>query len=166
MRAEPKERLDPEARRLWRVEGAISTAFLFVFAWGARFILRRLFDGPEAPAWPLRLADLLPWIVLFGVGTLSVIVVPSVRWRRWRYEIRDAEVDLQRGALYVTRTLVPLARIQHVDTQQGPLERAFGLATVVFHTAAGANRIPALADNVAAGVRDRIAELTRVHDEL
>jgi membrane protein YdbS with pleckstrin-like domain len=68
--------------------------------------------------------------------------------------------------LWIGRTLVPLARIQHVDTRSGPLQRRFGLATVVFYTAAGANSIPELSAPVAAEARDRIAELTREQDEL
>ncbi|HEX2729863.1 MAG TPA: PH domain-containing protein, partial [Rubrobacteraceae bacterium] len=81
-------------------------------------------------------------------------------------EIRPEEVDLQRGVYWVSRTLVPLARIQHVDTKQGPLQRRFGLSTVVFYTAAGPNQIPELSTPIAAGVRDRISELTREQDEL
>ena len=85
-------------------------------------------------------------------------VAPDLRWRRWRYEIRPDEVDLQRGILWISRTLVPLARIQHVDTRQRPLQRRFGLSTVVFYTAAGPNQIPELSTPVAAEVRDRIAD--------
>jgi membrane protein YdbS with pleckstrin-like domain len=102
-------------------------------------------------------------LVLAGV---VVGVVPGMRWRRWRYEIRSDEVDLQRGIFWISRTLVPLARIQHVDTRQGPLQRRFGLSTVVFYTAAGPNQIPELSTPVAADARDRIAELTREQDEL
>jgi membrane protein YdbS with pleckstrin-like domain len=68
--------------------------------------------------------------------------------------------------LWIERTLVPLARIQHVDTRQGPLQRRFGLSTVVFYTAAGPNQIPELSTPIAAGVRDRIAVLTGEQDEL
>jgi membrane protein YdbS with pleckstrin-like domain len=101
-----------------------------------------------------------------GVFVVLAGVVPDLRWRRWRYEIREDEVDLQRGIVWVSRTLVPLARIQHVDTRHGPLQRRFALATVVFYTAAGPNQIPELSAPVAALVRDRIAELTREQDEL
>ena len=93
-------------------------------------------------------------------------MLPRLRWQRWRYEVRPEEIDVRRGALVVTRTLVPMLRVQHVDTTQSPLEQLFGLATVVFHTAAGANRIPALTVARAGEVRDRIAELTRTADEL
>jgi len=103
---------------------------------------------------------------VLALAVFSVFVAPGVRWRRWRYEIRPDEVDLQRGVWWVSRTLVPLARIQHVDTRQGPLQRRYGLSTVVFHTAAGPNHIPELSTPIAAEARDRIADLTREQDEL
>ncbi len=120
----------------------------------------------------LRLVDasfftgVLPALAGVVLLLLMVVVAPTLRWRRWRYEIREDEVDLQRGILWIARTLVPLARIQHVDTRSGPLQRRFGLATVIFYTAAGANQIPELSAPIAAKVRDRIAELTRFQDEL
>ena len=112
------------------------------------------------------LLGVLPLLAALVLFVVLAAVVPDLRWRRWRYEIRDEEVDLQRGIIWVSRTLVPLARIQHVDTQSGPLQRRFGLATVVFYTAAGANQIPELSAPVADEVRDRIADLTREQDEL
>jgi len=148
---EPTRRLAPGARWLWRVQGGWPWALALVIA--GRLDL----DAP----W----GTLVPAAALAGL-VVSVIVVPELRWRRWRYEVRPEEIDIRRGALVVTRTLVPMLRVQHVDTTQSPLERAFGLATVVFHTAAGANRIPALTRERADEVRDRIAELTRTADVL
>ena len=66
----------------------------------------------------------------------------------------------------MVRTLVPMARVQHVDTRRGVLEQSLGVATVVFHTAAGTNAIPALLAREATEVRDRIATLARTPDEL
>jgi uncharacterized protein len=109
---------------------------------------------------------ILPVLGVLALTGLVVGVMPGLRWRRWRYEIRPDEVDLQRGIFWISRTLVPLARIQHVDTRQGPLQRQFGLSTVVFYTAAGPNQIPELSTSVAAEARDRIAELTKDQDEL
>jgi len=132
-----------------------------------------LLAGGALASWvQLRVAEvaillaILPFLAASVLFVSLASVVPDLRWRRWRYEIREDEVDLQRGIFWVSRTLVPLARIQHVDTRQGPLQRRFGLATVVFYTAAGPNEIPELSAPVADGVRDRIAELTREQDEL
>ena len=159
MRAEPAERLDPRAKTLWRITGTLGA--LPLLAVGA-FISSSLLRVVEAPF----LLGIVPFLAALVLFVVLAGVMPGLRWRRWRYEIRAEEVDLQRGIFWVSRTLVPLARIQHVDTQSGPLQRRFGLATVVFYTAAGANQIPELSAPVAAEVRDRISELTREQDEL
>lgn len=159
MKAEPAERLDPRAKTLWRITGALGALPLLAGGALASWVLLRAAEIPFV-------FDILPFLAAAVLFAAFASVVPDLRWRRWRYEIRDDEVDLQRGILWITRTLVPLARIQHVDTQSGPLQRRFGLATVVFYTAAGANQIPELSAPVAAEARDRIAELTGENDEL
>ena len=159
MKDEPAEWLDPRAKTLWRVSNALWNAPLLLLAGAVGWFLVRRAD----------LSLLIGGLPLLGVLVLYGLVVgvlPTLRWRRWRYEIREEEVDLQRGIVWVSRTLVPLARIQHVDTQNGPLQRWFGLSTVIFYTAAGSNHIPELSASIAAEVRDRIAELTREQDEL
>ena len=159
MKAEPAERLDPRAKTLWRITGALGALPLLTGGAFASWVMLRVAGLP-------LLLGILPLLATSVLFVVLAGVVPGLRWRRWRYEIRADEVDLQRGILWVSRTLVPLARIQHVDTQSGPLQRRFNLATVVFYTAAGPNRIPELATPVAAAARDRIAALTREQDEL
>ncbi|HYH88122.1 MAG TPA: PH domain-containing protein [Solirubrobacteraceae bacterium] len=151
MPPEPAHRLAPGARWLWRLQGLIATAVVVAATSAAQSEL------PGGRVWLL-----LPVAVLaIGVGA-----VPELRWRRWRYEVRDEEIDLRHGTIWVTRTLVPMLRVQHVDTTRGPLEQLFGLATVSVHSAAGATTIPALEDADAAQLRDRIAALARTPDEL
>jgi len=157
LRTEPEKRLDPRAKLLWRLTGALQAVPILAGGAFASYV----FAGQV----PIYLA-LLPLLAAAALNVLFVLVLPPLLWRRWRYEIRSLEVDLQRGLLRVTRTLVPMARVQHVDTRHGPLQRRLGLSTVVFYTAAGPNEIPQLAQKTAAEVRDRIAELTRSRDEL
>ncbi len=159
MRAEPERRLDPRAKLLWRFTGALQAAPILA---GGAFGSYVLFEGADVP---LYLA-ILPLLAAMALAVALVFMLPPLLWRRWRYEIRPLEVDLQRGLVRVTRTLVPMARVQHVDTRSGPLQRRLGLSTVVFYTAAGPNEIPQLAQKTAAEVRDRIAELTQSRDEL
>ncbi len=97
---------------------------------------------------------------------LAVTVLPELRHRRWRYEVREHEIDIRHGTFAVTRTIVPMRRVQHVATSRGLLEQAFELATVSFHTAAGGTSIPALWEIEADRVRTRIATLARTADEL
>jgi uncharacterized protein len=159
LKDEPAERLDPRAKTLWRITGSLNLLVLLAVSGLAGWALVR-FGGASL------FFGVLPALAVLVLGGLVVGVAPGLRWRMWRYEIRPDEIDLQRGILWIDCTLVPLARIQHVDTRQGPLQRRFGLSTVVFYTAAGPNHIPELSTPVAAGVRDRIAALTRQQDEL
>jgi membrane protein YdbS with pleckstrin-like domain len=159
LKSEPEQRLDPRAKLLWRVTGALQAVLVLA---GGAFGSYALYASTDAAPY----LAVLPMLGAFALAVLLVVVLPTLLWRRWRYEIRPLEVDLQRGFVRVTRTLVPMARVQHVDTRSGPLQRRLGLSTVVFYTAAGPNEIPQLAQKTAAEVRDRIAELTRTADEL
>jgi membrane protein YdbS with pleckstrin-like domain len=114
-------------------------------------------DAPGVMAW-------LAWALALAVVAVGGLTLPLVRWRSWRYEVRDEEIDLLRGAVVVRRTLIPMARVQHVDTQRTPLSDLFELRSVTVHTAAGSHSIPALRPGDAALMRDRIALLAREPD--
>src|SRR5699024_11344296 len=77
---------------------------------------------------------------------LFVYIVPKLRYQRWRYEIFEQEVYIQHGILIRTRTIIPMIRVQHVETEQGPILKKFRLATVMISTAATTHQIPALSD--------------------
>lgn len=156
---EPRDRLDPRAKRVWFISEIVQTVVWTVIAIAIAFVLIRVFDRDWL--WPVVVAG-----AIFALSAIWAFVGPSLRYRQWRYEIREDEVDLQHGILVKTRQLVPMARIQHVDTRRGPLQQRFGLASVVFFTAAGSMEIPALSEEHAADVRNRIADLAKVHDDL
>ena len=124
---EPTRTLAPAARVLWRLEGVVTGAVATV----AAMVVQITVGGTWA---------ILGWGAALVVGVAAVVVVPELRWRRWRWEVREQEIDIRRGTLAITRTLVPMLRVQHVDTRRDLLQQALGLATVVFHTAAGATR--------------------------
>jgi membrane protein YdbS with pleckstrin-like domain len=152
---EPQQRLPEAAVSLWRLVLGLWSAGALV----ASFALMPLADNIGAPAW------LLPTLAA-AAGVAAVVVVPRVRWRRWRYEVRDDEIDLRAGLWTIKRTLVPIRRVQHVDTETTLLQTFYDLATVRFYTAAGGAEIPALRRDEAERVRGRIAELARTRDDV
>ncbi len=60
----------------------------------------------------------------------------GARLRHQRWKLDDEGLWLRTGRLWWRETRVPASRVQHVDLKHGPLERRFGLATLVVHTAA------------------------------
>ena len=87
-------------------------------------------------------APILVSLVLYAY--LFIILFPTLRWKRWRYEVRENEIELQHGVFVIKRTLVPMIRVQHVDMQQGPILRKYQLATITVSTAATVHEIPAM----------------------
>lgn len=97
---------------------------------------------------------------VLGAGAVGWYVVAR-RYRSWGYAEREDDLLVRRGVMFARLSVVPYGRMQFVDVTAGPLERAFGLATVRLHTAAAATdaRIPGLAREEAGRLRDRLAEL-------
>lgn len=119
---------------------------------------------PDDHAWLRTLADVVPPLVLVA-SLLAAALVPTLQVRRWRWRLDDVELDLRHGVLTDTRTIIPVARIQHVDVRRSVWAQAVGVSSVVVHTAAGATEIPALTEADAGLVRDRIAGLIRTPDD-
>lgn len=157
MRQPPINTIADDAIKAWKI-----TAFAYMLIlWGltaAGFIVSIIMEFPL-------------WYTVIGIlasGTchyLFVNVLPYVRWRRWRYEIFEQEIYIQHGILIVSRTLVPMIRVQHVDTKQGPILKKYKLASVTISTAATTHEIPALLEEDASMLRDRISALARVDED-
>jgi membrane protein YdbS with pleckstrin-like domain len=65
--------------------------------------------------------------------------------------------------------LVPRSRVQHLDIERGPIERQYGLATLVVHTAGTrqhAMRIAGLPDADAVALRDALVPEAGRHDDV
>jgi membrane protein YdbS with pleckstrin-like domain len=98
-----------------------------------------------------------------GVLALTILTLtliwPSLSWRYFRYGLRDDDLLVESGVLFRHTVSIPLDRIQHVDTRQGPIERAFGLSRLVVYTAAGMaadGAIPGLDEAHADALRDSL----------
>jgi membrane protein YdbS with pleckstrin-like domain len=151
---EPTQRLAPASRALWRTEGAGRSVFAAILA---AIATGSLSGWDDRPGWVVPLL----WILVALAAIVQIGIEPELRYRRWRYAIHDDEIDIRHGVWSIKRTLVPITRVQHVDTEQGVLQQMFGVATVVFHTAAGKTVIPALEPEEAERARNRIALLAR-----
>ena len=92
--------------------------------------------------------------------------MPLVRYRRWRWELHEEDLDLVHGAWRVVRTIVPITRIQHVSVERTGWTDVFGLVRLHVHTAAGKTTIPGLERPRADELRDRILARLRTPDDL
>lgn len=140
----PLRRLDPRFPRL-----VLAVASLVALP-GAIAAVTALIVAPPIGL-PLRL--LLAAVVLSVVG--FAVWLPY-RWASTvRYAVRQHDVIRRAGLFWTTETVQPIKRIQHVEREQGPLEKRFGLSTIKLYSAGSGNvtlRIPGLEAETAAAL--------------
>ncbi|MEV2276981.1 PH domain-containing protein [Nocardiopsis sp. NPDC049922] len=148
----PHHRVDRRAVWWWTTRSLVVTVVLTVI--------------PVIPAliWaPPRFWLLLAAAVIGGLGLLITAVMPQWRYRVHRWEVTDTAVYTSSGWIWQEWRVAPMSRIQTVDTERGPLQRAFGLSSVTVTTAsaAGPIEIAGLDHTVATEVADRLTETTQ-----
>lgn len=154
----PANQLDPRVKAVWRINDALWITVIGVCA--ALIVL------------PMTLATNVGMVLLGIVAVCMVVayvvwlaVLPPIRYVRWRYEVSEDYLDIAKGIIWRKRYTIPFIRVQNTDTRQGPILRAFGLASVTVSTAAKNHEIPGLQFDAAEQLRDRAAELARLARE-
>ncbi|MDR2373123.1 MAG: PH domain-containing protein [Bifidobacteriaceae bacterium] len=132
----------------------------------------------------VRLIVIGVWFGLPVIGGLVALVIfrhwwialPTAAWaapgawaawlnarlvRAIGYLEREDDLLIRKGILFRQLTVVPYGRLQYIDINAGPLDRAFGLAKLSLNTAAGSLNasLPGLAPDEAARLRDRLSAL-------
>jgi membrane protein YdbS with pleckstrin-like domain len=107
-----------------------------------------------------------PWIgpVLLVAGPIyavNIAVMPTWRYRVHRWEATDDAVYALGGWLTRKWQIVPISRIQSIDTEIGPIQRWLGLATITVTTASSEGKvmIEGLAVRIAEETVDRLREV-------
>jgi membrane protein YdbS with pleckstrin-like domain len=151
----PQERLQRRVVAYWLISDGASAVVVTGLAWfvGAP-LLAKHWSG-----WSPTLEN-----VLLGLcaGLLAIaLLTPPLAYVRWRFGFLGDLLLMRYGILFVEERAVPVRRMQHVDLVRGPIERLFGLATLVVFTAGNegsAFRVPGLSAARAQQLRDSIVE--------
>ncbi len=151
-----ERRLDPRVIQLDRTVGWIVTAVISfgLFVAGASTLI-------AASSWPAGAMAAIA-AIWFGVTTglgWWLQVWPAISYRYASYIVDASGMEIREGVVWRTVTNVPRSRVQHTDVSQGPLERRFGVATLVIHTAgtdAAVVSLHGLTHETALAIRDHL----------
>jgi uncharacterized protein len=121
-----------------------------------------------AAAIVLEMTELLPMGSVMApvllIAVLYVWRIPARRYARWGYDVGADRLRISRGNLFYCDTIVPFGRIQHIDVDQGPVQRRYELATLSVHTAGSHNdtvSLPGLLHADALALRETIRDHIR-----
>ena len=140
-------KLDPRYTTVMRIEGLLTT-LPFVIGAGV------LSFAELVPPWAIA----IPVLIL---AAILVILLPMKRFRARGYDMAGDRLRVVKGVMFHADTVVPFSRVQHLDVEQGPLERGFGIARLILHTAGTHNSsvtLPGLAHPTAIELRETIRQ--------
>ena len=124
--------LDPRSIQVQRIGGWIFTAIVATLSLVGGGIA--LVAADDAPAW-------LRWVLpLFWLAASSLLAWHAYRWppldyRHTSYRVDGQGIEIRKGVYWRVVIHVPRSRVQHTDVSEGPVERRFGLGTLVIYTA-------------------------------
>ncbi|HEY8547380.1 MAG TPA: PH domain-containing protein [Acidimicrobiales bacterium] len=146
--------LDPRARRLWALMAAAGAVLLGAVVTVVVLVVR----GADGPWWAG------PVVVAVG-GPLGVVLA-RLEWRSWRWHDGPQALELRHGVVFRAASSIPYRRIQQIDLERGPLDRAFGLTQLVVHTASATTdaHIPGLHADDATRLRRHLLDRAGVDD--
>lgn len=150
-------KLDPAVKTVWTFNYFIRFTIYSILL----FVVDYLFLHSELIEIPLKTGILS--LILFSLGLICSLVLPSLNYKYWEFEIKDKEIILHRGIINRVRTLAPYSKIQHIDVQQSVLERFYSLSRLVLYTAGtrGADVIlPGIPIEYAEQLRDSLKDIT------
>jgi membrane protein YdbS with pleckstrin-like domain len=106
----------------------------------------------------------LVFVPVLALLAWFVIRAPLRRYAARGYSVEDDRLRVVRGLLWRKDTVVPFGRVQHIDVTRSPIERKYGLATLVVHTAGTHNAsvsLPGLGEADALVLREAIRDKIR-----
>lgn len=93
--------------------------------------------------------------IVLIIFLLNFFLIPY-RYNYFRYEMTEKEIIFQKGFIFRSITSVPFSRIQHIETEQGPLLRQEQLMELIIHTAATNHQIAGLSMKEAQQLRQSL----------
>jgi len=128
----------PQAQR-WSVVRGLVYGLVWAFPFvAAAQLWRRIAGGDDTPAGPALL-------VAIGIALLIIWLIVGVLGPRfWWFAYTADELIVEHGLLFRRRDHLAFERVQYLTRRAGPIMRSFGVAALVFDTAAGRSTVPAV----------------------
>jgi membrane protein YdbS with pleckstrin-like domain len=107
----------------------INFLIVFLLFFGGLIVLHQLVFQDEVNAFIIPIY--ISFLVLFGLILLYLLA----SFKKRKYALREKDISYKSGLLVKKLTTVPFSRIQHVETDEKPVSRIFGLSSLSVYTA-------------------------------
>ena len=132
---------------------------LFMTAGVLAFIF---FAGKESPFFVKAIM-----ISVISILLIYLVVITILGFVKKGYLVREKDISFKRGLIVYKQTSVPFNRIQHVEVNQGVLEKIYNLSSLKIFTAGGTSSdltIPGIAIETAHNLKAFLSEKISEHE--
>jgi len=153
---------DPRSVPLNQTVGWITTA---VLTSGTLLGLVIFWIAADPPRWVILLLAVVAAAAFAGLVWMATRW-PAIEHRHSFYVVDAGGLEIRRGVYWRSVITVPRSRVQLTDVSQGPLERSYGLGTLIVYTAGTDHAqvdLPGLDHATALAIRDHL--LPRASDD-
>jgi len=145
------EKLDEKAILSWRIRRIISLIFIIITVGGLLLIINNIGLDNKYRKYIYIAIGLLLLYKLIGI-----IIFPIIEYKQWRYAITKDKVEIRHGIFFITTTVIPIIRVQHITISRGPIYRKLGLSSVKIFLASGSFDIEGLLENTATVISESL----------
>ena len=145
------EKLDKNAILSWRIRRGISFIFLLIIVVVGLLIMNNIGLDNKYNKYMYISTGLLLLYKLIGI-----VIYPIIEYKQWRYAITEDKVEIRHGIFFVTTTVIPIIRVQHITISRGPIYRKLGLSSVKIFLASGSFDIEGLLENTATVISESL----------
>lgn len=154
---EPQKKISKKAINVWRITDLIQNLVGLIILGGLLFSFY-YFDWID---WiGIVLYVLIGIILVFMIYELTIH--PVLLQKTWRYDIDENYIQLKHGFINKRSLIIPMSRVEYVNTNQGPILRHYDLSVLKIGTITSENKIPAIPVEEAQEIRELIIHLAEL----
>lgn len=156
---QPTTKLSPKFIKVQRTAELVALGITLAIV-AALYIAARYFDWWE-------------WVsvVLIGLFVLDLVysiwsigIAPTLYQRYFAYNVDESYITIERGHLFYSQIVIPMAKVQTVKIEQGPLLKRHGLSTIEVGTMSTSHELPGIPTEEARALRDQIAAYAQIEE--
>lgn len=153
------ERLHKNSKISWLLTRLFITIITGAIFFVVRIALERITTNAGTPEY--RIIGEVVMGVILVLLVLNTFIYPFFEYKQWRYIITEDKVEFTEGIFFSKKVTIPIVRVQHIQINQGPLNRILKLADVVIYTAGGQHKVPNIHINKADEIGDYLKNKIR-----
>ncbi|MGK0465720.1 MAG: membrane protein YdbS with pleckstrin-like domain [Clostridium sp.] len=147
------EKISPYSKKMWTIEGLFSTGVILAIA-----VVLNIFLEFNA-LWKYGLICCI-YVLAFLILIYS-LVLPKYKYEKYRYHMNDERIILKYGVFTESNVIIPMRRVQYVDTEQGIILKRYKLIKLTVHTAGGEYKIPYLESEIGSNLGMTITKIVQ-----